>query len=60
MQSRECRLCHRIGYLRFVPSGDYGWVCYHETPCLRRAVKRANPATEARRAHDTTDREKEN
>lgn len=39
-ESKECRICHRIGYRAFVPEGDYGWVCARDDLCRARAIMR--------------------
>lgn len=36
MQTRECRICHRLGWRAFVPYGDSAWRCTHEGACARR------------------------
>lgn len=41
-ETRECQLCHRVGYKWFVPYGDYGWVCMRERACIRRRTEVAS------------------
>lgn len=38
MESKECRLCHRIGYAAFVASGGENniWECSNDRACSRR------------------------
>lgn len=38
-ESRECGICHRIGYRSFVIYGSEGWRCLNETACARRAAR---------------------
>lgn len=44
-QTKECRLCHRIGYRGYFPSGDYGWVCTRDDLCLKRVAQRERRAS---------------
>lgn len=39
-ETRECGICHRIGYRSFIIYGSEGWRCLHETACRRRAASR--------------------
>lgn len=39
-QMRECRLCHRVGYARFVVAGGEQWECANDRACARRKAKR--------------------
>lgn len=41
MQTRECRLCHRIGTHGFAPVGGEGWECSNDRACATRATRRA-------------------
>lgn len=49
-ESKECYLCHRIGYRAYVPYGDWAWRCLYEIPCARRAGRRAWEESHARDA----------
>ena len=49
-ESKECYLCHRIGYRAYVPYGDLAWRCLYEIPCARRAGRRAWEESHARDA----------
>jgi hypothetical protein len=42
-ETRECHLCHRIGYRAFVPYGDWAWRCLHDNVCIRRRMTRPWP-----------------
>lgn len=35
MESKECYLCHRIGYRGFVGYGDWAWCCYRDDLCRK-------------------------
>ncbi len=39
-QTRECALCHRVGYRAYVPRGDCGWACLNEQACRERQSQR--------------------
>lgn len=41
MQTRECRLCHRIGTVDFLVAGAEQWECGNDRACRRRAARRA-------------------
>jgi hypothetical protein len=45
-ESRECHLCHRVGYRAFVPYGDWAWRCLYEKPCYRRIGRRVYEETQ--------------
>lgn len=40
-ESRECAICHRIGYRAFVIYGSEQWRCLHEVACARRNSQRS-------------------
>lgn len=40
MQTKECALCHRIGYRAFVPYGSELWRCTRDDLCARRVERR--------------------
>lgn len=42
-QTKECRLCHRIGQRAFVPWGSEGWECSNDRACRARAARRIDP-----------------
>lgn len=39
-ETKECEVCHRIGYRSFVPSGSERWRCLRDDVCAVRAAKR--------------------
>ncbi|SIA22802.1 hypothetical protein [Mycobacteroides abscessus] len=38
MESKECRICHRIGYRGFVPYGESMWECSRDDLCETRRL----------------------
>lgn len=34
--TKECRVCHRIGSRQFVPVGSEEWACANDRACYRR------------------------
>lgn len=36
MESKECRICHRIGYRGFVGYGESMWRCFRDDLCDKR------------------------
>jgi hypothetical protein len=47
-ESKECRLCHRIGYRGYAISGDYGWVCTRDDLCRARQSRAAKEEADER------------
>jgi hypothetical protein len=43
-ESKECRLCHRIGYRGFVPYGDWAWCCSRDDLCRERRARQIRAA----------------
>lgn len=53
-ESRECNLCHRVGYRGFVAFGDWAWVL-RERPCMRGAPRASWPRRREREPALTDD-----